>query len=75
MGAGGDGLTCRAELYEETVRYYETGQADGEVAEVSGGKRPGHSLRCIGHYLGKYSGSSSKKISHKAHCKMYICSD
>ncbi len=30
-----DGLTCRAELYEETVRYYETGQADGGIAEVS----------------------------------------
>jgi len=31
-----EGLICRAELYEETVRYYETGQADGEVAEVLG---------------------------------------
>ena len=30
-----DGLTCRAELYEETVRYYETGKADGGIAEVS----------------------------------------
>jgi len=30
-----DGLTCRAELYEETVGYYETAQTDGEIAEVS----------------------------------------
>ena len=30
-----DGLTCRAELYEETVGYYETGQADDGIAEVN----------------------------------------
>ena len=29
-----DGLRCRAETYEETVRYYESGHADGEIAEV-----------------------------------------
>ena len=29
-----DGLICRAELYEETVRYYESGHAEGEIAEV-----------------------------------------
>lgn len=31
-----DGLTCRAELYEETVDYYETGVTYGNTAEVSG---------------------------------------
>ena len=30
-----DGLTCRAELYEETVRYYESGYTEREIAEVS----------------------------------------
>lgn len=30
-----DGLLCRAELYEETVRYHETGFADGAIAEVT----------------------------------------
>ncbi|HAS81295.1 MAG TPA: hypothetical protein DCS43_01105 [Verrucomicrobia bacterium] len=30
-----DGLTCHAEQYEETVRYYETDEADGGIAEVS----------------------------------------
>lgn len=29
-----DGLLCRVELYEETVRYYETGYAEHEIAEV-----------------------------------------
>ena len=29
-----DGLRCRAETYEETVRYYESGHADCEIAEV-----------------------------------------
>ena len=29
-----DGLKCRAELYEETVRYYESGYAEEEIAEV-----------------------------------------
>ena len=29
-----DGLRCRAETYEETVRYYESGYADNEIAEV-----------------------------------------
>jgi len=30
-----DALDCRAEVYEETVRYYETGLAEGGIAEVS----------------------------------------
>lgn len=29
-----DGLRCRAEMYEETVRYYESGYAESEIAEV-----------------------------------------
>lgn len=29
-----DGLRCRAETYEETVRYYESGYAESEIAEV-----------------------------------------
>ena len=29
-----DGLRCRAEIYEETVRYYESGHAESEIAEV-----------------------------------------
>ena len=29
-----DGLRCRAEIYEETVRYYESGFAEHEIAEV-----------------------------------------
>jgi hypothetical protein len=29
-----DGLTCRAEWYENAVQYYETGYCVGEVAEV-----------------------------------------
>jgi hypothetical protein len=30
-----DGLNCRLELYEATVIYYETGLADGPIAEVT----------------------------------------
>lgn len=30
-----DGLTIRAESYENTIRYYETGYADEFVEEVS----------------------------------------
>jgi hypothetical protein len=30
-----DGLNCRAEIYEATVIYYETGLADGPIAEVT----------------------------------------
>lgn len=29
-----DGLRCRAETYEETVRYHESGYAESEIAEV-----------------------------------------
>ena len=29
-----DGLRCRLETYEETVRYYESGYAEIEIAEV-----------------------------------------
>lgn len=29
-----DGLTCRAEWYENAIQYYETGYCEGEVAEV-----------------------------------------
>jgi len=29
-----DGLTCRAELYENSIDYYEGGYVEGEVAEV-----------------------------------------
>jgi microsomal dipeptidase-like Zn-dependent dipeptidase len=29
-----DGLRCRAEIYEVTVRYYESGYAESEIAEV-----------------------------------------
>ncbi len=29
-----DGLKCRAETYEETVRYYESGYAENEIADV-----------------------------------------
>lgn len=29
-------MTCRAELYETTATYYETGIAGEEIAEVSG---------------------------------------
>ena len=29
-----DGLRCRAEIYEETIRYYESGHAESEIAEV-----------------------------------------
>ena len=29
-----DGLRCRAETYQETVRYYESGYAESEIAEV-----------------------------------------
>ena len=29
-----DGLRCRTETYEETVRYYESGYAESEIAEV-----------------------------------------
>ena len=29
-----DGLRCRLETYEETVRYYESGYAESEIAEV-----------------------------------------
>jgi hypothetical protein len=29
-----DGLVGRAELYEETVRYHESGYAEHEIAEV-----------------------------------------
>lgn len=32
-----DGLKCRAEIYEETVRYYESGYAESEIAEVRDG--------------------------------------
>ena len=31
-----DGLRCRLEAYEETVRYYESGHAESEIAEVRG---------------------------------------
>jgi len=31
-----DALTCRLELYEATVIYFETGMADGPIAEVTG---------------------------------------
>ena len=33
-----DGLRCRAEIYEGTVRYYETGYAESEIAEVRDAK-------------------------------------
>ncbi len=33
-----DGLICRAELYETTATFYETGIAGDEIAEVSGGE-------------------------------------
>ena len=29
-----DGLTCRAEQYELTAQYHETGFADGDILEV-----------------------------------------
>ncbi len=29
-----DGLRCRVETYEEAIRYYETGYAESEIAEV-----------------------------------------
>ena len=29
-----DGLRCRVETYEETVRYFESGYAECEIAEV-----------------------------------------
>lgn len=29
-----DGLTCRAEQYERTAQYHETGFADGDILEV-----------------------------------------
>lgn len=29
-----DGLTCRAEWYENAVEYHETGYCDREIAEV-----------------------------------------
>ena len=32
-----DGLRCRAENYDETARYYESGCAEHEIAEVSDG--------------------------------------
>jgi hypothetical protein len=41
-----DGLTCRAEQYELTVQYYETGVADGEILEVS----HGHEARYIAEF-------------------------
>jgi hypothetical protein len=31
-----DGLCCRLELYEQTVQYFKTGEAEGEIAEVRG---------------------------------------
>lgn len=31
-----DGLECRAEQYEKTVRYFESGEINGEIEEVSG---------------------------------------
>lgn len=31
-----DGLECRAEQYEKTVRYFESGESNGEIEEVSG---------------------------------------
>lgn len=31
-----DGLECRAEQYEKTVRYFELGESNGEIEEVSG---------------------------------------
>ena len=30
-----DGLACRAEQYEATAGFYETGVAEGEILEVS----------------------------------------
>jgi hypothetical protein len=30
-----DGLTCRAEQYELTAQYHETGFADGDILEAS----------------------------------------
>ena len=32
-----DGLRCRLEAYEETVRYYETDNAKSEIVEVRDG--------------------------------------
>ena len=32
-----DGLRCRAEIYEDTFRYYESGHAESEIAEVRDG--------------------------------------
>lgn len=32
-----DGLTCRAEWYENAVQYYETGYCEGDIAEVRDG--------------------------------------
>jgi len=29
-----DGLTCRAEQYDSTAQYHETGIADGDILEV-----------------------------------------
>lgn len=29
-----DGLSCRAEQYEETTKYHETGRADEDILEV-----------------------------------------
>jgi hypothetical protein len=41
-----DGLTCRAEQYEQAVQYHETGFADGEILEVS----HGHEARSIAEF-------------------------
>lgn len=42
-----DGLRCRVETYEETVRYYETGYAESEIAEVRDGDEARKWLICI----------------------------
>ena len=33
-----DGLTCRAEQYELTAQFHETGSADGDILEVRDAK-------------------------------------
>ncbi len=37
-----DGLVCRAEQYEMTARYYETGDADGEILDVRDAEEANH---------------------------------
>jgi hypothetical protein len=41
-----DGLTCRAELYENTIDYYEGGFVEGEVAIV----RDAAEARCLANW-------------------------